>query len=292
MEELRSLMILIMKKNFLNLILIFLLVFIITINTSLWFPLRSYFVMFFYSKIQHKDSLLNKYNIQLDIPGGLSTQKKDWYPFVMIFNDNIGFSNYSNKDLSLTILYNFGHFKLKDGSSSYYDPNSKYYSSFYGGYLVKNNDTSESPFGFCSDGTINLDEIALAPKYDQEKLVLSSLGCTKDKLKFEVSVDNIEYGVNYINSDNWIKVDSTIITNSPIHRFKEDHIAYIQYGRPIDRYFENEDFFDISLKGRTYVKYFKDYDMSIFLYVLSPSITTIEECDNDILSKTVLNKNF
>ncbi|MCT4563498.1 MAG: hypothetical protein N4A68_04190 [Maledivibacter sp.] len=276
-----------MRKKFFILILIFLSILVI-VNTSLWFQLRSYGIMFFYSKMHYKESLLNKYNINLHIPGGLSTKKKDWYPFVMTFNDNIGFSNYLNKDVSLTILYNFGHFKLKDGSSSYYDPSSKYYSSFYGGYLVRHNTSSKSAFGFYDDGTINLDEISLVPKYDQEKLVLSSLGCTKDKAEFKVSVDNIEYGVDYIDFENWIKIDSTIITNSPIHKFKEDHMAYIQYGRPIDRYYGNEDFFNITLKGRTYVKYFKDDNMSIFLYVLAPSITTIEECDNDILSKTIL----
>lgn len=279
-----------MKKKFLTFILILLLVFITIANTSLWFPLRSYFAMFFYSKMHHKESLLNKYNINFDIPGGLSTKKKDWYPFVMVFHDNIGFSSYSNKDLSLTILYNFGHFILKDGSSSYYDPNSKYYSSFYGGYLVKNNGISEPPFGFYDDGTFNISEISLVPKYDQEQLVLSSLGCPKEKMKFDVSIDNIEYGINYINHRNWVKVDSTITTNSPIHKLTKDHIAYIQYGRPLDRYYEDEDFFTITLKGRTYVKYFEDYNMSIFLYILAPNITTIEECDNDILSKTVLDK--
>lgn len=277
-----------MKKKFLTFILILLLVFIIISNTSLWFPLRSYFAMFFYSKLHQNQSLLNKYNINFDIPGGLSTKKKDWYPFVMVFNDNIGFSSYSNKHLSLTILYNFGHFILKDGSSSYYHPNSKYYSSFYGGYLVENNNISDPPFGFYDDKTINLDQISLVPKYDQEQLVLRSLGCQKKKMKFDVSIDNIEYDVNYINHSNWVKIDSTITTNSPIHKLKKDHMAYIQYGKPIDRYYENEDFFTITLKGRTYVKYIEDYNMSIFLYILSPNVTTIEECDNDILSKTGL----
>lgn len=279
-----------MRKKLFTLILILLLGFFIIANTSLWFPLKSYFVMFFYSKIQHNESLLNKYDINLDIPGGLSTKDKDWYPFVMVFNDDSGFSRYSSKDLSLTILYNFGHFKLKEGSSSYYDPNSKYYSSFYGGYLVKTNGVSESSFGFNNDGTINLDEISLVPKYDQEELVLSSIGCPKEKMKFDVSIDDVKYKVNYINHENWVKIDSTIITNSPIHKLTKNHMAYIQYGKPIERYYKDEDFSTITLKGRTYAKYFKDYDMSVFLYVLTPDAKTIEECDRYILSKTVLTK--
>ncbi|SHK07748.1 hypothetical protein [Paramaledivibacter caminithermalis] len=246
--------------------------------------------MFFYSKVHEKESILNKYNIIFDIPGGLSTKSKDWYPFVMIFNDNAGFSKYIGKNLSLTILYNFGHFKFKDGSSSYYDPNSKYYSSFYGGYLVKNNSSDKSAFGFYNDGTVNLEEISSVPKYDQERLVLSSLGCPKEKMRFDVSIDSIEYNVNYITHNNWIKIDSTIITNSPIHKSTKNHTAYIQYGKPIDKYYAGEDFPTIILKGRTYVKYFKEYNISIFLYVLAPDITTIEECDKNLLSKTILSK--
>lgn len=246
--------------------------------------------MFFYSKIHEKESLLNQHDITLKIPGGLSTKSTDWYPFVMTFNDDVGFSRYFGKDTSLTILYNFGHFELKDGSSSYYNPNSKYFSSFYGGYLVKNNEASDPPFGFHSDGSINIEEISLVPKYDQEVLVLSSLGCPSSKIKFDVSIDEIQYGVNYVNHEGWTKVDSTIITNSPVHSFKQNQMSYIQYGKPIERYYSDEDFPITTLRGRTYVKYLKEHNMSLFLYVLAPTTDTIEECDKHILSKTKLDK--
>lgn len=280
-----------MKKSLFYSIITFLIVLLILINTSLWFPLRSYTIMFFYSKIHERESLLAKYNIDLKIPAGLSTKNSDWYPFVMTFNDNAGFSRYLNRNTSLTVLYNFGHFELKDGSSTYYNPDSKYFSSFYGGYLVKNNEKNSFPFGFHNDGTINLEEISLVPKYDQEELVLSSLGCPRSKMKFDVSIDNIEYDVHYADFKGWTKVDSTITTNSPIHIYKKNHTAYIQYGKPISRYSTSEDFPIITLKGRTYVKYLKDYKMSIFLYILAPSVDTVNECDQNILSKTVLDKN-
>ncbi len=247
--------------------------------------------MFFYSRIQEEDSLLSKYDIDLKIPGGLSTKKRDWYPFVMIFNDDLGFSEVLGRKAALTILYNFGYFKLRDGSSVYYDPDSRYFSSFYGGYLVKNIDKSKTPFGFSSDGQINLEEISLVPRYDQEELVLSSLGCSRKDMRFDVSIDSIDYDISYINHGDWVKVDSTILTNSPVHSFKEDHRAYIQYGKPIDRYYTGDDFPLITLKGRTYVKYLKEYDLSLFLYVLAPTMDAIEECDKNILSKTILEKN-
>lgn len=244
--------------------------------------------MFFYSKIHERDSLLSKHDIELKIPGGLSTKAKDWYPFVMTFNDDMGFSRYFDKNVSLSILYNFGHFQIKEGSSSYYNPNSKYFSSFYGGYLVKNNDYSDVPFGFNSDGSINIEEISLVPKYDQEVLVLGSLGCPHSKVKFDASIDEIVYDVNYINQEGWVKVDSTITTNSPVHSFTKDYMAYIQYGRPMEKYYNNEDFPIITLKGRTYVRHLKEDNLSLFLYILAPTIDTIDECDKNILSQTVL----
>ncbi|SKC38193.1 hypothetical protein [Maledivibacter halophilus] len=277
-----------MRKKIFRLLIIFILGTTIILNTPLWFPIRSYITMFFYSKLHEKESLMNKNNIKLHIPGGLTTKDRDWYPFVMTFNDDIGFSKYADESLSLTILYNFGGFNLKDGASSYFNPNSKYFSSFYGGYLVKKNESAAPPFGFSGNGKINLDEIALVPKYDQEKLVLSSFGCLEKKMVFDVLVDSIQYNVNYINHQNWIKVDSTIRTNSPIHKFKKKYISYIQYGRPIDKYYNNEDFPIINLKGRTYVKYLENYDISIFLYILAPTANLIEEWDEEFLSKTIL----
>lgn len=267
---------------------IFFIALFILLNTSLWFPIRSYFVMFFYSKIQEEESLLNKYDINLKIPGGLFTKNKDWYPFVMVFNDDDGFSDVLGRSASLTILYNFGSFNLQNGSSTYYDPSSRYFSSFYGGYLVKNSDKSEIPFGFYSDGQINLDELSMVPAYDQKELVISSLGCPRNDIRFDVSIDNIDYDIDYIAHNDWIKLDSTIITNSPVHKFTKDHRAYIQYGKPIARYYTGNDFPLITLRGRTYVKYLKKYDLSLFLYILAPTIDAIEECDENILSKTLL----
>ena len=65
------------------------------------------------------------------MPGGLSTREKDWYPFVMTFNDDKGFSNFINRDMNFTVLYNFGAFEYINGASSIYNFNSDYYGAFY-----------------------------------------------------------------------------------------------------------------------------------------------------------------
>lgn len=275
------------KKIFFT-ILIFLIIILIISKTSLWFPLRSYFVMYIFSNMEERKSLIEEENIKFKIPGGISTMKRDWYPFVMIFNDDEGFSRYMGKKLSLTILYNFGHFQIKDGSSSYYNPNSKYFSSFYGGYLVRNDENKSLPFGFDTNNNINIKELTSVPKYDLDKLVLSSLGCPENKIIIDYSIDDIKDNIDYVGYKNWVKIDTTIKTNSPLHRYKEEKRAYIQYGRPIEKYLPDEDFPIITLKGRIYVKYFEEYNVTVFLYVICEDINTIEECDKEILSKSII----
>ncbi len=237
-----------------------------------------------YSYIQKQDSILNKKNIDFYIPGGVATKEKDWYPFMLYFNSDEGFSSYSGKNLSLTILYSFGAFNHKKGFSTYYDSDSLYYSSFCGGYAVYNHDEPTNPFGFSNKG-INIDELALIPKYDQTRLVLPSIGCPYNKITFNTNIDDVQYDVNYIGIDGWTKIDSTIITNSPIHNPEKNYHGYIQYGKPVQNIKVEEEFPLIELKGRMYAIYFEEHNMTFILYVLAPTLDTVNKCDRDILSK-------
>jgi len=85
--------------------------------------------MYPYSHLQKAKSLLKDGDMTIKIPGGTATKEKDWYPFILCHNDE-GFKNWSKKVVSLTILYNFGQFNFYTGESSFFDPNSPYYSSF------------------------------------------------------------------------------------------------------------------------------------------------------------------
>ncbi|WP_066494941.1 hypothetical protein [Abyssisolibacter fermentans] len=245
--------------------------------------------MYFFSNYEKQNSLLTKENIEIKIPGGLSTSKKDWYPFVLFFNDDVGFSRYMKKNLSLTILYNFGAFDTIEGSSNYYNPQSDYYSSFYGSYIVKNNG-DDKPFAFTLNNEPILNEIIAVPKYDLNYLVLQSLGCEESKIKIEYSIDNIKNNELYAGYGGWTIIDAVIKTNSPIHKFIEKKRAYIQYGKPMKKYVVKNDFCEIELKGRIVAKYFKKWGVTIFLYVMAPDNKTVNECDENILSKTVIKK--
>lgn len=262
---------------------------LILLKTNIYNTLKSYIIMYPYSYYNKLNSITHKKNIKFYIPGGLTTREKDWYPFIMTFNDNEGFSKYIRKKLSLTIFYNFGHFKYKEGLSSYYDPTSPYYSSFYGGYVIYNNENPDDPYGFDINGKIKIEELESIPKYDQTRLVLPSLGCPQNKIFFKSKIDKIKYNIDYLGTKGWTKIDSTITTNGPNHKYKKNYLGYIQYGKPLADY-SGEDFPLVNLKGRIYAKYFSDYKMTFILYIMAPNIDIIEECDKNILSKSKIEK--
>lgn len=249
--------------------------------------LRSCFIMLPYSYIHHRDSVIHKNQITFHIPGGWHTKKPDWYPFVITFNDDAGLSRYLGESVEFSVLYNFGYFQPIKGTSSYYNPQSPYFSSFYGGYMVKPA-LENRRFGFLEDGSINADELVKVPEYDQKYLVLPSLGCPPEKRVFQENVISIHNNVEYAGYNEWIQIDSEINTNSPVHEYQAFHQGYLQYGRPMGRFDFEEDFPVVELKGRVYVKYFEELKATIVLYALAPSWKVIEEVDKEILSQTEL----
>jgi hypothetical protein len=261
---------------------------VLFLKVPLYYQARSYVTMYAYSQYENKSSLMAKQNISIHIPGGSSTQAKDWYPFMMIFNDNEGISNYLGRDLSLSILYNFGAFSWNQSSSDFFQEDSPYFASFYGGYVIKDN-TGAKKFGFDEKGEPDIKEILSVPQYDYEHLVLESLGCPPDKLSMQVFSSNIKKNVKYAGYDDWVQIDSFMLVNSPNHKYRGDRRAYIQYGNPLKK-LNQEDFRLIPAYGRLYVRYFEEFHDTIYLYVMSPSSLTVENCDNEILSKTTITK--
>lgn len=272
------------RKTIVSIIIIAIVLTIILLSAPLKYSVRSYTFMYFNNIIQKKDSLFKSNSIELKMPGGRETRKKDWYPFVLYHNDNEGFSRYIGKKVSLTILYNFGHFNILQGMSSFFDSSSQYYSGFYGAYIVKEH--RGKSFVFFEDGSLNIEGALKIPQYDYKYLVLESLGCPKNKRVFNTVIEIVQENISYIGYDGWTRVDSKVITNGSIHNYTKNLKAYIQYGVPRKEYFTDEEFPIIKLYGRTYVKYFREKDVTIFLYILAPKRSTIESCDEEILSKS------
>lgn len=271
------------------LIIVLIAISVLFLKVPLYYQARSYLVMSVYSKYEERSGLPAKLKFNVDIPGGSSTEEKDWYPFMMVFNDDQGFSNAMGRDLSLTIFYNFGAFSWNTSSSYLFQEDSPYFSSFYGAYFIKENAASNK-YAFLANGELVMDEVFAVPEYDYKHLVLESLGCPADKLAMEILSYNITKNVQYAGYDDWTQVDSLLLVNSPVHKYKMDRRAYIQYGNPLKQA-DAQEFGLMTTNGRMYIRYFPEYECTAFLYIMSPNILTVEKCDKEILSKTIIGNN-
>lgn len=244
-------------------------------------------VMGIYSKINENTSLLKSEEINLSIPGGLTTLRSDWYPFVMTFEANSGFRRFTgNPSLSLTILYNFPAFSLIKGCSRLYDTASPYYNSFYGAYLVK--DTDGGTYGFTrrDDGTLYPDASAVAevPKYDFWQLVLSEFGLTGKNAVFDWTVTDISEPLSYAGEDGFYRMDATLTVNGSSHEYDGFTPSYLQYGTP--NFPVTDPLTPIPMYGRLYGKYLENKQVSLFFYIVAADKEILEECDREILSES------
>lgn len=247
-------------------------------------------VMGIYSKMNEKTSLLASENLSLSVPGGLSTLRSDWYPFVMTFEANNGFRRFTGDDtLSLTILYNFPAFSPTKGCSRLYDTSSPYYNSFYGAYLVK--DTDGGIYGFTrqSDGTLYPDAAAVAevPKYDFWQLVLSEFGLTSTNKVFDWNITEISEPLTYAGEDGFYRMDATLTVNGASHEYNGFTQSYLQYGKP--NYPVTDPLAPVTMYGRIYGKFLEDKQVSLFFYIVAADKEVLEECDKEILSESNLN---
>ena len=244
-------------------------------------------IMGIYSKINEKTSLLQSEGIELSVPGGLSTLRSDWYPFVMTFEANRGFQRFTgDSSLDLTILYNFPAFSPFKGCSRLYDTDSPYYNSFYGAYLVK--DTDGYAYGFIrqADGTLYPDAASVAevPNYDFWKLVLSEFGLTNKNAVFDWTVTDISEPLTYAGEDGFYRMDATLTVNGSSHKYDGFTQSYLQYGKP--NFPVTDPLAPVPMYGRLYGKYLEDKQVSLFFYIVAVDKDVLEKCDREILSKS------
>ena len=246
-------------------------------------------IMGVYSKMNEKTSLLSSEDITLSVPGGLSTLRSDWYPFVMTFEANSGFRRFTgDSSLSLTILYNFPAFSPVKGCSRLYDTDSPYYNSFYGAYLVKDIDGGTYGFTKQADGSFYPDAAAVAevPKYDFWQLVLSEFGLTNKNAVFDWTVTDISEPLSYACEDNFYRMDATLTVNGSSHNYNGFTQSYLQYGKP--NFPVTDPLAPLPMYGRLYGKYLEEKQVSLFFYIVAADQEVLEECDKEILSQSML----
>ena len=110
------------------------------------------------------------------------------------------------------------------------------------------------------------------------------MGLDRKNMVFDWKITNAEDNITYAGSEGWSRIDSDLKVNSVCHNYEKFSISYLQYGIP--NYDITRDFTPIQMYGRVYAKYFKEYDNSIFFYIMVPDKNVLESCDRDILSKS------
>ena len=62
--------------------------------------------------------------------------------------------------------------------------------------------------------------------------------------------------------------------------------SYLQYG--VQSFQTDEPLSPISMYGRVYGKYFEEKGVSIFFYIITADKAVLEDCDEEILSKSTI----
>ena len=233
-----------------------------------------------YSLLESRDSVFEKSGISLKIPGGASTPKKDWYPFVMTYNDD-GFSGYTGRDTELTVLYNFGAFNHQTHCSEVFNEDAAYHGAFYGAYAIKTHDGLS--YGYDADGALATEELADIFRYDMQVLVLNSLGCIDPLFEYTVTGTSSETLFDMP----FDVIDAEIATNSPLHRQTRFLRSYLQYGSPY-LWGSKKDFKKITTYGRIYAKYLSQQDITICFYIIAPDPQVIADTAETIIKQSKL----
>ena len=246
---------------------------------------KSMAVMGVYSSIHKTESLLESENIKLKIPGGLSTPQADWYPFVMTFSADGAYRAFANEpDARLTIMYNFPAFAYTKGCSRLFDRDSAYYNGFYGAYIAR-----DSGNDMLLQGKLDADHAANIARFDFFKLVLGDFGLTSEQEEFSFEIEELTENVPYVGYDGWTRIHTSMTVNGAAHNRKPDVMSYLQYGKPNFGEISDE-FASTAMYGIIYARYFPEKDVGIYFYVMAGSEEICIACDEDILSKSVLER--
>lgn len=265
---------------------------IFILSYSHYYALRSYIVMFPYSYYHNLRSEQKQNDFLIKIPTNSRRFNDGWYPGMLVFFDDKGFGHWVSRPVELTVLYRFGDFHFGKKNSTYFDRSSDRFSSFYGAYIVKNRHQSDTIYGYNQDDEIMVSDIMRITEYDQRRLVMPSIGLPPENVIFEVEIIDIEEKDDFLLSSGlkWTKIDAFIKTNSPEHHYMDKQRGYLQYGRPLTPPQGTDDYSPVTLAGRVYVTKAESNDALIALYALAVNFETIDQIDEEFISKTSINK--
>lgn len=238
--------------------------------------LRSMAIMSIVSWDSRRSGLPSDSGLDISIPSG-----EGWFPFVMSFNADGAFSRLTGQGNSrLTILYNFPAFDNIKGCSRLFDPDSDYYTAFYGAYLTQMPDGSA--YGFSPGGPELPQAAAKLARLDLYSLVLSDFGLAPGNFVFEYAQEDREEDLLVAGSGGWTRLEAELRVNGAVHRARDGVMSYLQYGRPA---FETvEEFATVDMNCLIFAKYFEEKNVSVFFYAMAPRPAVLAAWEEDILS--------
>jgi len=253
---------------------------------------KSYVVMSIYSHYHKVESDIYKEGIRIKMPSGLSTLKRDYYPFMMTYDTTEEFSDHMGDAIELVVVYNFGAMQWLKGSSLMFDRNSDYYSGFYGAYVARYTELNRQ-YGMNDDQSLNVDEIMEVTDFDLKQLVLSSMGCDEPFLDYQIT-SGVDPRYTLIDGQQFQTIDATLKMSGMAHEYSQDYLAYIQYGRPprTSKSLEmsQSSFENTTAYGRIYILFDKDSKISYFYYIIAPSMKTLVETEKNFILKSTLSR--
>ena len=214
-------------------------------------------------------SVFNQAGLDLDIPTARAYRDSGWGRNMKLFDVGAAFPH-PGEGGQLSILYKFGHFQK--GRSTFYDPDSDYFNAHYGVYAIA---LQNGVFGW-ANGELEVAELVKVVAFDQDDLVMASLGCPRSKYHFEYQITGIREAVSLSGFSDWTQIDADIETNSPQHHQTKKLIGYLQYGEPPADY-QGEDFPVVAMKGRLYLRYDAARKVTVVYFVIAKTPALIEQ---------------
>jgi hypothetical protein len=165
------------------------------------------------------------------------------------------------------IYYSFGDYKK--GSSTIFDPDSKYFSSFFGCYVIGQNDPGY--YGFDADGSLDLDAILQVPKYDYDFLVVEPLGLESKDIITDYTIKSIDL----LDGNHYVAFD--FVTNSLYHQYRTFNLNYLQYGLPYIRNGQ-DDFYPIEMSGKLKIVKYNE-NITLIYYIFTQNQDMVKNWD-------------
>jgi hypothetical protein len=130
----------------------------------------------------------------------------------------------------LSVTFRMGAWPAGGRCSSYFDPASPWYNTFYGWYVTRSRKPDGTAFGFRADGSPDPSELLALVRADYEVLTAGALGCPPERRCFRVRE------MSLVRDGEWFAMTARVSIPSGLHR-QEDAVRsrwsyYLAFGVP------------------------------------------------------------